>query len=329
MNFSHHFNVASISGRYNDLAYSLTLPFFDRPMKLDGSHAGDFGFDPLGFTEEYDIYYMQECELRHARLAMLAAVGWPMSELVAPSWMLQDGRAPSVLNGVNPLSAIAILTTFAAFGFLEYSTSLRRTTGTKLGDIHKKDMAQVWKYGVAGDYNFDPANLYSVLGDDAIGRKALREVEVAHGRYAMMGITYFAAWEALTGNPIVANNPLFHPTAVVPLAAVSYFIWSQFYQVSDVRKFPIQIEFTKDGEEMLNGVQRSMSSIDIDTAPVAKAAGVLTNAVSDLVKSVQDKTQDENGSDNDSQGDSSDGGSSMKEKGADLLKKIKDMQESV
>ena len=55
-----------------------------RPKALDGSHAGDFGFDPLGLTESNDLYTMQEAELRHARLAMLAVVGWPLSELVAP-----------------------------------------------------------------------------------------------------------------------------------------------------------------------------------------------------------------------------------------------------
>merc|ERR1711957_332180 len=92
-------------GRYNDIDYSIAFPsILKKPAKLDGSHAGDYGFDPLGLTEEYDLYYMQECEVRHARLAMLAVVGWPLSELVAPSWMLRDGCAPSVLNGFNPLS---------------------------------------------------------------------------------------------------------------------------------------------------------------------------------------------------------------------------------
>merc|ERR1712232_415391 len=142
------------------------------------------GFDPLGFTEDYDLYYLQECEIRHARLAMLAVVGWPLSELVAPSWMLQDGRAPSVLNGVNPLSALAILVSFSAFGFFEYKTSIRRTAGTKLGKKHLSDMSNVWNFGVAGDYDFDPANFYSLLGDDAQGRKGLRELEITQGRYA-------------------------------------------------------------------------------------------------------------------------------------------------
>jgi len=104
----------------------------------------------MGFTEDYDIYYMQECELRHGRLAMLAAAGWPLSEMLAPNFMLQDGgRAPSVLNGFNPISAIAVLGMFAAFGYAEYTTALRRTADTELGRKHRKDMEQVWEFGVA------------------------------------------------------------------------------------------------------------------------------------------------------------------------------------
>ena len=51
----------------------------------------------------------------------------------------------------------------------------------------------------------------------------------------------------------------FHPNLVVPLVAVAYLVWSQFYQVSDVREYPIRIEYTKDGEEMLRGVRRTLA----------------------------------------------------------------------
>ena len=139
------------SGRYNDRENSIAIPFIKRPPALDGSHAGDYGFDPLGFTEEYDLYTMQEAEIRHARLAMLAVVGWPLSELVAPDWMLQNGCAPSVLNGFNPVSFIATLAAFGALGFFEFKTSLRRVDDKELGVIHTQDMQDVWKWGVAGD----------------------------------------------------------------------------------------------------------------------------------------------------------------------------------
>ncbi len=58
------------SGRYNDREMSIAMPFLKRPSKLDGTHAGDVGFDPLGLSETNDMYTMMEAEVRHARLAM-------------------------------------------------------------------------------------------------------------------------------------------------------------------------------------------------------------------------------------------------------------------
>ncbi len=47
------------------------------PLTLDGSLAGDVGFDPLGFAKSAKtLFWMREAEIKHGRLAMLAAVGW-------------------------------------------------------------------------------------------------------------------------------------------------------------------------------------------------------------------------------------------------------------
>lgn len=256
-------------GRYADLPNSIALPFLPRPAALDGSHAGDYGFDPLGLSEKLDFYAMQEAEVRHARLAMLAVVGWPMSELLAPSWMLQDGCAPSVLNGVNPLSFVAIAGFLAAVGAFELKTSLRASQATPMGKLHEKDMSGVWKYGVAGDYNFDPLNWYASCGDDWGGRKGLRDVELGHGRMAMLGITYFAAWEALTGSPIVEDNMLFHPNLLFPLLVAGYVGWNQIYEVTPLDKYPIEIQYTNEGEMKLkrlqNGVKGALAQVTEST----------------------------------------------------------------
>jgi hypothetical protein len=249
-----------VPGRYDTIDYSITLPFFQKPTKLDGSHAGDYGFDPMGLTETFDIFYMQECETRHARLSMLAVVGWPLSEKLAPAFMLQDGRAPSVLNGVNPISGIAILAALSVYSIFELATWKRRTAGTKLGDLHREDMKNIWTDGVAGDYNFDPAGLYSLLGNDAFGRKGMREVEITHGRYAMLGISYFAFYEALTQYPIVEDNLLFQPNALVPILGAVYFVFSNLYQFSDLRKYPIQIQKSRLGNDLDEWLERREES---------------------------------------------------------------------
>ena len=96
---------------------SIALPFLKRPKNLDGTLAGDAGFDPIGFSNNAeDLYKYREAEVKHARLAMLAAAGWPISELadkgIAGALHLNPlldsaDRVPSLLNGglsgVSPL----------------------------------------------------------------------------------------------------------------------------------------------------------------------------------------------------------------------------------
>jgi hypothetical protein len=46
-----------------------------RPAALDGSLAGDVGFDPLGFAKnKEDLWNYREAEVKHARLAMLVSL---------------------------------------------------------------------------------------------------------------------------------------------------------------------------------------------------------------------------------------------------------------
>lgn len=44
------------------MAKSAALPFMDSPATLDGSMVGDFGFDPLGLTENINIPYGESKE---------------------------------------------------------------------------------------------------------------------------------------------------------------------------------------------------------------------------------------------------------------------------
>jgi len=62
---------------------SQSLPFLLRPAALTGELAGDVGFDPLGFAKnKEDLVNFREAEIKHSRLAMLAAAGWPVSEVL-------------------------------------------------------------------------------------------------------------------------------------------------------------------------------------------------------------------------------------------------------
>ena len=108
----------------------------------------DYGFDPLGFAKvSYPRFGLPEdellrtnnlrdAELRHGRLAMLAAAAWPIQELVHPSLaklagapeLLSDGRSPSILNGglvAGPVPAF-LLATAAAIGYLDVQAEAKK-----------------------------------------------------------------------------------------------------------------------------------------------------------------------------------------------------------
>ena len=100
------------------------------PAHLTGALAGDAGFDPLllaalaqkpvqdlltgGFPnmmqreiilanqspqqQQASVEFMREAEIKHARLAMLAVVGWPLAELINPWLGSSGGRAPSLFG---------------------------------------------------------------------------------------------------------------------------------------------------------------------------------------------------------------------------------------
>ena len=75
------------------------MPFLEQPKNLDGSMAGDVGFDPLGLSEiddlGIDLYWLREAELKHGRVAMLAATGviWVEAFGPLPGWPEADGRS--------------------------------------------------------------------------------------------------------------------------------------------------------------------------------------------------------------------------------------------
>jgi hypothetical protein len=164
------------------------LPFAARPITLNRQMAGDVGFDPFNFADsEENLLWQCKAELKHARIAMLAAVGWPLSELfdkpLAHMWDMKPllgfgDRVPSILNGglakVPPLYWVAVLAVASA--------------------IELKDM----------NNNDSNVGLYSKTRMDV--------AEIQNGRLAMMAIVGFAVQEYVTKIGVVNQTPIFfHP----------------------------------------------------------------------------------------------------------------------
>jgi len=181
---------------------SKAIPFVKCPPALDGSMGGDVGFDPLGLSKtSKDLASYREAEIKHARLAMLAAAGWPISELfdkkiatvlgLAPA-LDAAGRVPSVLNGgmgkISPFywgACILVAAAIDAYGF----TSANKKAGY-----------------IPGDLGFDPFGLYP---KDEKGKKWMQTAEIKNGRLAMIAITAFAAQEFVSHVAVIDETPFF------------------------------------------------------------------------------------------------------------------------
>merc|ERR1719199_2075238 len=161
---------------------------------------GNKGFDPFNCATSLEtLKGYREAELKHGRLAMLAAAGWPVSELVqpwlskalgAPDLLAQGEEAPSLLNGgldkINPLFFMGVI----IFSATVEATALNRM---KAADA------------MPGDLGFDPLKLYT--GKDSAVQRDLELKELNNGRLAMIAITWYAAEEFLTKASVVNDTP--------------------------------------------------------------------------------------------------------------------------
>jgi len=187
----------------DDAVMSEALPFLTRPLHLTGELAGDVGFDPLGFAKSpTDLMNYREAEIKHARLAMLAAAGWPLSEIfdrkIALAMHLNPlldraERVPSLLNGglekVNPFYWMACLGAAAAIEFYGLTKS-------NSGD----------ESYFPGNLGFDPLGLYPENED---GQRRMQLAEIKNGRLAMISILGFAIQEFVFRVGVVDETPIF------------------------------------------------------------------------------------------------------------------------
>ncbi|MGK3756762.1 MAG: hypothetical protein ACI8RD_009076 [Bacillariaceae sp.] len=185
----------------NDVLMSASVPFLKRPAMLDGSLPGDRGFDPFNFSsDDSKLQWYRESEIKHGRLAMLASVGWVLSELthntVASQLNLDSilgfsDKVPSVLNGglgqTNPLFWIGAIGAAAALESIP--------TTNDNGDRREP-----------GDFNFDPLGLG---GNDYKQKFDKQEAEIFNGRLAMLGITGFAIQEFFLNDAVINQTPIF------------------------------------------------------------------------------------------------------------------------
>jgi len=172
---------------------------------------GNKGFDPVGFAKDLEtLDNYREAEIKHGRLAMLAALGWPASERLQPILAKQFGatdllakgeKAPSILNGglenINPLFFVGILA-FTAFVETEV-----------LNKVKKRENRQ------PGDLGFDPLGFSKGKTEDVKRDYALKELQ--NGRLAMLAIVGYVAEEFVTKINVLDETPALEKAVVKTL----------------------------------------------------------------------------------------------------------------
>lgn len=200
---------------------SQAIPFLECPPYLNGELAGDFGFDPLRLGKSRDnVFEMREAEIKHARLAMLAAAGWPISEMFdrkiatffdLPPILDANDRVPSLLNGglekVIPEWWGFCLGLTAAIEI--YGLQKARSSPLPVLEESESPTDNDNNYFGAyfpGNLGFDPFGFYPV---DEKGKKRMQLCEIKHGRVAMVAVLGFSIQEAMLNQGVIDETPFF------------------------------------------------------------------------------------------------------------------------
>lgn len=187
-------------------ARSASVPFLDQPAALDGSMAGDAGFDPIGFTNMWSdkdwsqqivpdiwpeptartpistIEWMREAELKHSRFAMMAVLGW----VAVDSGLRFPGEVFSKIP--TSLAAHDAAVDNGTMGFLLFLVGVcELATGAAIFDQAKGSGR------ASGDFSFDPLK----LGQNPVTLKRYQQAEIKNGRLAMLAFSGIATQAAV------------------------------------------------------------------------------------------------------------------------------------
>mmetsp|Transcript_6666 Transcript_6666/g.12403 ORF Transcript_6666/g.12403 Transcript_6666/m.12403 type:complete len:705 (-) Transcript_6666:86-2200(-) len=179
----------AMKGQFNEAPaggykMSKSVPFLPASPALEGYAGEEDGFDPMGFSLAVDIRWLREAELKHARVCMLATVGWIATDL--------GMRVPGEVFKVSTIDAHDVLVKFGAmpqmlvwfgyaelFGFLAIVKMMEGQTDRKPGD-----------FGLRAFYPKDEKGQYD-----------MQMRELRNGRLAMLAFSGIVTAAVLTGRP--------------------------------------------------------------------------------------------------------------------------------
>eukprot|EP00981_Chlorochromonas_danica_P002655 scaffold521_cov177-Ochromonas_danica.AAC.9 len=188
-------------------------------------------WDPFCFSQVQRsvVRKYRESEVKHGRIAMLACVGYLLQEAWHPLYPHIGGMAMTHMEQLRDLScqdsalcrladqawAMDGLATWpvdyyllvTSFMLVEVKSFLKNWTRWKASDYKHQYVSNIGLGNLkedyeVGDLHFDPLKL---MPDEEEDRKWITEVELNHGRLAMVGFVGMLGQEYLTGQPVAST----------------------------------------------------------------------------------------------------------------------------
>eukprot|EP00956_Cyclotella_meneghiniana_P022296 scaffold41942_cov72-Cyclotella_meneghiniana.AAC.16 len=163
----------------------------------------------------------REAEIRHGRLAMLAAAVWPIQEIVDRILIPDSFGDFTVVYGGTTLPFLPLLMTFMMLnlGYLDIYSS----------EIKEEESGDAF---LPGECFWDPLCMLEGAPDQM--KWNMQEREILNGRAAMIAVAAFAFEESMTHVPVISigrNDLLFEPVYQVPF--IQAWLDQQFASVGD------------------------------------------------------------------------------------------------
>jgi len=176
-------------------------------------------FDPLGISETTSLIQMKqyrEAETTHGRVAMLAVIGFLLTEAPVSFHPLFNTASRDIGPAIRHLDEVRVAAPFffeilaLVIGGAEVGRALK---GWEAPGNEEELILKVDYY--PGDIDFDPLGLKP---DNWEEFSEMSTKELQHGRLAMLGISGIVAQELINGKEIFVNLGLAPDTFEAPIA---------------------------------------------------------------------------------------------------------------
>ncbi len=158
----------------------------------------------------------REIEIRHGRLAMLAAILWPLQEIIDRLFIPYSfGSTTMIYGGVTlPFISLFMTLTMLLLGYLDiYAASIK-----------DQDTGEAF---LPGECFWDPLSILEGAPDGM--KRNMQARELNNGRFAMIAVLSYILQEGITHQPLILlpwNQVLFEPAFEIP--AVQAWLDGQF-----------------------------------------------------------------------------------------------------